>query len=716
MKNNNVYLRDENILTLLSLNNLIVPEIQREYVWGMDENEKVLNNFLNSIKENANVCEQCRQVHKSSNLNVGFLYSYKPSYVTIENERYLDEFIIDGQQRVTTLFLLLLYLAVKEKRVHDFISLVRFNKISQQVNFDYKVRYLTHCFTLDFLSYLNNNDEIKVKISDIIPTKVGNSYYLEQTWFLSDYKSDITIQAMLGALNKISAIFNNNYDYFDYVLNSIRFWHFKTEATSQGEELYITMNSRGEKLERNEEEKALLLPQDELLKYGQEWEWWQDFFWKNKQENRNSDNGFNEFIECIKGLWTMRKRIPNSSDKGIEISNYKIYIEAFKWLMNHKESYKEKYVYNKWVDECMREIWEIINLKKTNWSIDCDNNSNYANQSTERNRTILIWSWLHYYEQLVSANKNVDEDAMFRLLRMFYVRYKNFNRSATTLLNTINTLINTPNLEESNEIIINNSNVIEDDVVEFRSEEETLKWNIILNYGIKAEELIWEIEDHEYNIDGRDVGAINISHLIDLKNATTDNLRKCCDKFKELMLEDKKILQTTLLFYGNYQVRVSPWYYFNFDHDNWKKIIRGRREGHEKSNAFKEFWNDYLHGNKNLLQILHHKESEWCRNSHDFSELNDRLIAYWLLIKYYPINGINNDMWVVGNNMAFSPTDQDSLDRIFKNNTQIHNIKRYYKGNCQLLSGLVNTEIIEHLKNSSNFDAEIMNLINVSST
>lgn len=102
MSKRNAYLKDENLLTLFSLNNMIVPEIQREYVWG--NNSDVLEKFLQELEKKGSPCQECHHVHTNKNINVGFLYSYKPSYVKYESERILDEFLIDGQQRITTLF------------------------------------------------------------------------------------------------------------------------------------------------------------------------------------------------------------------------------------------------------------------------------------------------------------------------------------------------------------------------------------------------------------------------------------------------------------------------------------------------------------------------------------------------------------------------------------------------------------------------------------
>lgn len=325
IKYNTSYLKDESLLSLLSLNKLIVPEIQREYVWGKHENIGVLKRFLNNIKNGCVTCDACKRVHKSTDINIGFLYSYKPSYVIVDNERYLDEYLIDGQQRFTTLFLLLAYLAVKENRIKDFLALIRFDEISEDINFDYKVRNLTHRFLIDFIGSF---DEYLLK-EDIILIK-------EQSWFLSDYASDITVGAMLEALRTIFDIFDNDFHYFDYILTAVRFWHFKTEATSQGEELYITMNSRGEKLADNEEQKAqiLNLPADKLYEWGNKWENMQDFFWKNRNKKKmhNADNGFNEFVRWIKILES-NNDIP--SPETVEK-----YFEVVKFLFSKDEFFK----------------------------------------------------------------------------------------------------------------------------------------------------------------------------------------------------------------------------------------------------------------------------------------------------------------------------------------------------------------------------------------
>ena len=83
----------KNIHSLLSDHNLVVPEIQREYVWGSTKNKKVLEQFLLDLDVKLSL----------GDANIGFLYSYNSG---------AEHYLIDGQQRFTTILLLLCYLAV----------------------------------------------------------------------------------------------------------------------------------------------------------------------------------------------------------------------------------------------------------------------------------------------------------------------------------------------------------------------------------------------------------------------------------------------------------------------------------------------------------------------------------------------------------------------------------------------------------------------------
>lgn len=334
------YLREENLLTLLSQNTFIIPEIQREYVWG--HNEEVIVPFLKQVKEKlGTVCQQCHAPHGYERINVGFLYSYKPDYVQLRQERFLDENLIDGQQRFTTLFLLLFFCAIKENRYQDHLNLIRFE---ENMSFDFRVRDLTRSFLLDLVRKTKDLESLK---------KVRT-----QTWFLKDYASDTSVSAMITAIGFIDKVFNQDSGhYYHHLLTNVVFWHFKTEATSQGEELYITMNARGESLDLNEIIKAKFLQSP--YEQGKKWEEWQDFFWQHRGSNQNADKGFNEFLRWVQIIRLVEEREGKQTDrikdsKEIEIiksgkatpdlehvsfEDVERYMEALKFLYNEVNKY-----------------------------------------------------------------------------------------------------------------------------------------------------------------------------------------------------------------------------------------------------------------------------------------------------------------------------------------------------------------------------------------
>ena len=311
------FLEELSVQQLAGKYNFIVPEIQREYVWGNND-YNILDKFFIDIKEaikenstNEDEASQIKVLEKTleraddkdkdsirniidtylskKDLNIGFLYSYRPYYNY--NDVTNDVYLIDGQQRLTTLFLTLFYLSLKEKNyTDDFQNLIRFDMKMEKIGFDYRVRTLTHNFLIDLIHHCRKLEDLE---------NING-----QNWFLADYSNDVTVRAMLGAIKKLEEHFKeDSSEYYQFVKKQIRFWHFKTDETSQGEELYITMNSRGQQLADNETIRAKLFENERIksnqIGWGAKWENWQDFFWKNKIIGGNADNGLNQFLRWV---------------------------------------------------------------------------------------------------------------------------------------------------------------------------------------------------------------------------------------------------------------------------------------------------------------------------------------------------------------------------------------------------------------------------------
>lgn len=262
------------IRQLLQNNILIIPEIQREYVWG--NNVKVLTSFLNDINDNIVEADK----------NIGFLYSY-----SVHGK---EHYIIDGQQRLTTIVLLLYVKSLQDPRNYELFKTLLHTDAST-MSFSYNVRPLTEQF-----------------LRQLFKQQCINSVDIhKQKWFMHEYASDITIMSIMGALDVMSkkGAFSNLT--FEKILDNINFWYFNVNETSQGEELYITMNSRGQKLTQSEQLKPRLfgkLSTEQINVYGKLWDDWEEYFYTNRPKEgklhvmKYVDMAMNNFIRVVSEL------------------------------------------------------------------------------------------------------------------------------------------------------------------------------------------------------------------------------------------------------------------------------------------------------------------------------------------------------------------------------------------------------------------------------
>ncbi len=336
-----------------TLEQIVVPEIQRDYVWG----EEHVRNLISSIL--ADFAKEMNRVGKIEKLqalepelremvlrslerekpysNIGFIYAYK------DRELSTTYFLIDGQQRITTIFLINLFLAVREAKQTYF---ERYYFVEGNPKLDYRVRE-------------NAQDFIRCFIRHILDGSPLDSV-IDQSWYHQEYELDVTIRSILSNYGVISEALADAPLTLDYMETHVEFWFFDTDKSFQGENLYLYMNSRGEMVRGNENLKAALmepLPEAEKLHWGSLWEDWQDFFWKRRGGKANADAGFDEFLRWVLVL----AEIPNSKETNVallkKIGRIKIaqkfpseafslvqlqqYHEALERLVNYKEIFQE---------------------------------------------------------------------------------------------------------------------------------------------------------------------------------------------------------------------------------------------------------------------------------------------------------------------------------------------------------------------------------------
>ncbi len=217
-----------NTKEFLSKYNVEVPMLQRDYAQGRKSQENVANEFLDAIFNVLNDSKQEKSLH------IDFIYGYK------EGEKFI---LIDGQQRITTLWLLHFYLYKKAGRLESIAK--------ELANFSYAVRESSKKFCKNLLK---KDFDLNANPSKAIIDK-GGEFEKEE-----NIRSDPTIKAMLNMLDLVYARIDNktNLDLLIKNLDNIAFYAFDMGEFELGEELYIKMNARGKQLTRYENLKAYI--------------------------------------------------------------------------------------------------------------------------------------------------------------------------------------------------------------------------------------------------------------------------------------------------------------------------------------------------------------------------------------------------------------------------------------------------------------------------
>ena len=708
-------MEEVSITTLIERYDLVVPEIQREYVWGNNEYE-ILDIFLSDIKEGRNNISRTSDMDtkiqtllelaknadnntrnvllesvetlksdslKNNSINIGFLYSYKPSYY-IHNDRDEDVYLIDGQQRFTTLFLILFYFGLKENRLNDFLDLFRFNSDLDKIAFDYRVRTLTHHFIIDLLSYTKT-------LEDLLELK-------DKNWFLANYQNDVTVQSIVGyskdksrtgAFPIIHQHFKDDEtNYFDFVKDNIKFWHFKTEESSQGEELYITMNSRGQQLADNETVRAKLfesLSPKKQIEWSKKWEIWQDFFWKHRNKeipNPSADNGFNEFLRWVQ-IIKMSARLDKEKRQALSDSSIENVIqwETVKKLdVAYLELQEIDLYYNALVYLFTRYNSEIDPLKSL---YDTYTNFDLINKewlSPVRGSIVQIECFrllpiLHYCAKALEANKPINCSNLFRATRFFFNLSRDLTIGKSVRKQTINAIEIVDKLAVNGDIsdivaLLDISKTILDT-------EERIKLNRykISPERVKLEALFWQAEDIK-ELDGK------INHLIafvdDLTTNSTNFLKYFevfLQAYNELILSNNKIWGD-LLPTGVYDENEHRVYYDS----KWYR-----------SDDFLDFTFDRnLVANLSLDEFLIQKRKNFIKRYSDTKMLREETSFKYQLYIYYILhqNILNQWKWNGWNFGVYYQDEAPNAVSLFNNNRIYQFYKTQWRYNVGYTNGI----------------------------
>ena len=281
----------------IQLQKIIIPIIQRDYAQGRDNpdvvrvRERFIEALYKAVTENP--------------ITLDFVYG------DIDKEGNMTP--LDGQQRLTTLFLLHWYAAKKENIVKDDYDFLE--------KFSYETRYSARNFCHELVNY---NPEFK---KDSLSEEI-----IDQAWFPLDWKNDPTISSMLRMLDAIHNRFKDMTDLWNKLKECcITFYFLPIKDMGLTDELYIKMNSRGKPLTLFEHFKAELEREirnidDELAnkimrKIDIDWT---DLLWKYRNSNTGSlddniiDDEFLRYFKFICDVIYYRKEI-SAGNRGKDV-------------------------------------------------------------------------------------------------------------------------------------------------------------------------------------------------------------------------------------------------------------------------------------------------------------------------------------------------------------------------------------------------------------
>lgn len=266
-----------------------IPRIQRNYAQGRENESIVRNSFLNDLvtvlnSDDADIC-------------LDFIYGSVLNYEDIKKVEKKKFIPVDGQQRLTTLYLLYWY-------VNNCFAEEKNKKINKELKkFTYEIRDSSKSFCKNLIEKGLNKITNKNKISEKIKTQV---------WYLLDWNMDPTIKAMLIMLDEIEQRLNDSKIKRENIINNtienekIYFYSIEINDFGSADEIYIKMNSRGKELTLFENFKSKLEKYIEKV-YDKEYlnmynsridNKWLNYFWKKLKKMKNNEVEENE-IENI---------------------------------------------------------------------------------------------------------------------------------------------------------------------------------------------------------------------------------------------------------------------------------------------------------------------------------------------------------------------------------------------------------------------------------
>ncbi|MEY0874998.1 DUF262 domain-containing protein [Providencia manganoxydans] len=259
-----------------------IPEYQRPYVWGKDQIAELLQDLSDAMNRDENAQY--------------FLGSMVLQKKTSEknNTKYVEYDVLDGQQRLTTLFLLI-------SVIRDLTENEDCLKTCKEIIFQKKNLFTNTPERLRVV--FDIRQEVKDFIDDHV--KEEKSTLNVTSSLIQSYgkDTDLSIINMSKNIVQIREYFqeHQNFDQFAiFLINKVLMIYVGSEELDDAFRLFTVMNNRGVKLRSSDILKAsnlALVPADERIKVAKNWEEAENYFGED----------FDKFLSHLRSILVKKK-------------------------------------------------------------------------------------------------------------------------------------------------------------------------------------------------------------------------------------------------------------------------------------------------------------------------------------------------------------------------------------------------------------------------
>ena len=463
------------------LKQIEIPIIQRDYAQGRTNNEvgRIRQRFLDALFQ---------AITNDKHITLDFVYG---DISPIGNKK--ETFVLtplDGQQRLTTLFLLHWYIAKKEH--------IEANEYEFLKSFSYATRFSSRDFCQELVKY--TPDFYQEKISESIK---------DQAWYPYEWKNDPTIQSMLIMIDAIHEKFKNQQNLWESLVTHKNISFFFLPLTEMGltDDLYIKMNSRGKPLTPFEHFKAEF---EEIIKqHSEELSKeinhkfdidWTDMLFPFRSDNNIIDDEFMRYFHFIGDILCYKSSINFEKDE-FKLANL-LYSKDCENAKENIEYFKQSFdcwcgfdIIDFFNQIFSKQTYEINKVKLYQEDLNifrecCDNYGEYSgrNRKFPLSKILLLFSINTYLQ-----NKDkISEDEFRRRIRI--IRNLIWNSSdeirddrMKTLLSESETIILTGNIPTSEKGDLGYN------VRQKEEEHNKIEW---LKNNAQEEDELFHLEDH----------------------------------------------------------------------------------------------------------------------------------------------------------------------------------------------------------------------------